>query len=301
MKRVRRILLVALILAAAGGFTYEQVGRSRERRRLPPQLGRSVDLGGRTLNLYCSGEGSPAVVFESGGNDPGYAWVLVQPAVARFTRACWYDRAGVGWSDPPATHRTSTTIASDLHELLRRAGVPTPYILVGAYARAFTAKYSAAVAGLVLVDSSHPDQREPPHMKGKASRIPRAVRQLLCLALPALVRFGVLRWSSTGGRGFAPPQMSPEQQQVFRSLGSRPAAAATAALQHCHGSHGGADMRDTGTGNPEVDDAARESGSLGDRPLVVLTAGRYGTSADPVEMRAGAAFHEVWVHQLQAD
>jgi hypothetical protein len=95
--------------------------------------------------------------------------------------------------------------------------------------------------------------------------------------------------------------MSADQQQVFRSLTTRPTATATAMIQHCHGSRGGADLPDAGTGNPEVDNAARASGTLGDRPLVVLTAGRYGASPDSIEARAGAAFHEVWVHRLQAD
>ncbi len=306
IKRLLKALIAVLVMAAAGGFTYEQAGRSLDRKRLPPQLGRSVDIGGRTLNLYCSGEGSPAVIFESGGNDPGYGWVLVQPKVARFTRACWYDRAGVGWSDPPPTPRTSTSIANDLHELLNRAGVPPPYILVGQsiggeYVRIFTAKYPAVVAGLVLVDSSHPDQREPPNMKGLANRLPRLVRQLACWARPAMVRFGLVRWISSGQRQFAPSEMSPGQQQVFRLLKSRPTAAITAFAQGCHGSRGGADLPDTGTGNPEVDNAARASGKLGDRPLIVLTAGRYVASSDPVEPSASSAFHEVWVHQLQAD
>ena len=90
IKRVLKAIIVATALAALVGFAYEQLGRSLERKRLPSRVGRSIDVGGRTLNIYCSGEGSPAVVFESGGNDPGYEWVLVQPKIAKFTRACWY-------------------------------------------------------------------------------------------------------------------------------------------------------------------------------------------------------------------
>ena len=306
IKRLLKVLIAVIVLATAAGFTYEQIGRSQDRKRLPPQVGRSVDIGGRTLNIYCSGVGSPAVIFESGGNDPGYDWVLVQPNVARFTRACWYDRAGVGWSDPPPAPRTSATIANDLHELLRRAAVPPPYVLVGQsiggeYVRVFTDKYPAEVAGLVLVDSSNPDQHEPPSMKGPASRLPRTVRQLFCFALPAMVRLGVNRWMSSRQRQLAPSQLSPEEQQVYSLLKSRPTASMTAATQACHGTRGGADLPDTGTGNPEVDNAARASGKLGDRPLVVLTAGSYGTPDNPVAARESSAFQEVWVHQLQAD
>jgi pimeloyl-ACP methyl ester carboxylesterase len=134
-KWVRRLsfaLLTLLGLALLGGFAYEQVGRARDASQLPPRIGQAVDIGGRTLNLYCSGEGSPAVILETGGNEPGYSWSWVQPKIADFTRACWYDRAGVGWSDPPPSPRSSASITSDLHETLQRAGVPPPYILVGA-------------------------------------------------------------------------------------------------------------------------------------------------------------------------
>ena len=56
-------------LALLVGFTYEQAGRSHDTSRLPQRIGRAVDVGGRTLNLYCSGEGSPTIILETGGND----------------------------------------------------------------------------------------------------------------------------------------------------------------------------------------------------------------------------------------
>src|SRR6185436_3890912 len=92
-------IAVALLIAAAAGLIYEEVGRRQDRKRLP-QIGQSVDIGGRTLNLYCSGEGSPTVILDTGAGGPGYAWSHIQPEIAKFTRACWYDRAGHGWSDP---------------------------------------------------------------------------------------------------------------------------------------------------------------------------------------------------------
>jgi pimeloyl-ACP methyl ester carboxylesterase len=112
----RGLLAVALVilLALLAGSIYERIGRRRDARSVT-QVGKSVDIGGRRLNLYCSGEGSPAVIFESGGGAPGFTWVNIQPQVAKFTRACWYDRAGFGWSDPGPQPRTSAAIASDLH------------------------------------------------------------------------------------------------------------------------------------------------------------------------------------------
>ena len=127
-----------------------------------------VDIGdGRHMNLYCIGTGSPAVIFDSGlGVGSGtLPWSHVQPYVAQFTRACSYDRAGYGFSDPGPLPRTSDAVVSDLHALLVRAGVPPPYVLVahaiaGLYEPLFADRYPAEVAGMVLVDPSAPGQEE---------------------------------------------------------------------------------------------------------------------------------------------
>ena len=166
IRRISCVLLTLMVLALLGGFTYEQVGRARDASQLPPRVGQAVDIGGRTLNLYCSGQGTPTVILETGGNSPGYEWLLLQSKMAVFTRACWYDRAGVGWSDPPSSPRTSASIVSDLHEALHRAGVLPPYVMAGGsvggeYVHIYTARYPSDVAGLVLIDSSVPDMHEP--------------------------------------------------------------------------------------------------------------------------------------------
>lgn len=118
------------------------------------------------MNIYCSGIGDPAVIFESGGAGPGLAWEPIQTEASKFTRACWYDRAGEGWSDPGPFPRTSAAIANDLHELLKQAGIRPPLVLAGASfgglnSRVYTGLYPREVAGLVPIDSSHED--EPSH------------------------------------------------------------------------------------------------------------------------------------------
>jgi hypothetical protein len=112
VRRLSCVFLTLVVLVLLGGFTYEQVGRARDASQLPARTGQRVDIGGRTLNLYCSGEGTPAVILEGGGNSPGYAMVSLQSKIAESTRACWYDRAGVGWSDPPSSPRTSASVAA---------------------------------------------------------------------------------------------------------------------------------------------------------------------------------------------
>src|SRR5207248_10447908 len=114
------------------------------------------------LNLYCMGHGSPAVVFDSGFEDWAPAWAVVQPRIARFTRACSYDRAGAGFSTPGLQPRTSVRIAGELHAALHNAGIGGPYILVGSAfgsynIRTFADLYMDDVAGLVLVDGDATD------------------------------------------------------------------------------------------------------------------------------------------------
>lgn len=121
---------MALFVAAVAGVIYEQIGERRDRQRLP-QVGRSIDIGGRSLNIFCSGEGSPAVIFDSGSGEPGIVWSEIQIDIAKVTRACWFDRAGYGWSDSGPFPRTSEAMARELHELLRRTAIPPPYVLVG--------------------------------------------------------------------------------------------------------------------------------------------------------------------------
>src|SRR6201996_3803324 len=101
-----RPFAASVLIALVAGFSYERFSEWRDHVHYS-RVGRAVNIGGRTLNIFCSGEGSPAVVFDSGGSQPGYSWVLVQPEVAKATRACWYDRAGYGWSDPAEGPRSS--------------------------------------------------------------------------------------------------------------------------------------------------------------------------------------------------
>jgi pimeloyl-ACP methyl ester carboxylesterase len=114
---------------------------------------------GRRLNLYCLGKGTPTVIFESGLADETVVWARVQPTIAAHTRACSYDRAGVGYSDPGRRPADSANIADDLHLLLNAASIKPPYIVVGhslggMHIRLYADTYLTDVAGMVLVDSA---------------------------------------------------------------------------------------------------------------------------------------------------
>ncbi|MFL6210575.1 MAG: alpha/beta hydrolase [Pyrinomonadaceae bacterium] len=279
---------VVLLLAIVLGLTYEQVGRRRDRARLP-QIGQSVDIGGRSLNLYCSGAGSPTVILDAGAGEPGYAWAHIQPELAKFTRACWYDRAGEGWSDPGPFPRTSAANARDLHELLQRAGVPQPYVLVGhSYgglnARVYDGLYPNEVAGMILVDAAHEDEpkRAPQFMLGHT--LPRYLWRPLHLVSQVALRVGLVRLlTSTTPLPADPAQRT--RAQIIAALRQQPKAVAT--------------LADYVTA-PESYAEAHAADGLGDRPLIVLTRGKSPSpSGDPEMDRQSAAYEQVWMHELQ--
>jgi pimeloyl-ACP methyl ester carboxylesterase len=124
-----------------------------------------VDVGGYRLYVSCTGQGSPTVVFDAGLGEDLSTWNQVQPAVAQFTQACAYDRANVAPSDnrPLTIQVSARQLAIELHNLLVNAHLPGPYILVGhslggLFTQMFACQYPQEVAGMVLVDCTHPEQ-----------------------------------------------------------------------------------------------------------------------------------------------
>ena len=122
-----------------------------------------VDVGGRGLYIECRGNGQPTVVLEAGATATGDMWLPVRDSIATFTHVCTYDRANLGRSNPAPKPRTTSDMAVDLAALLANANVAGPYVLVGAsfgglIVRLYAARHLQDVAGMVLVDSTHPDQ-----------------------------------------------------------------------------------------------------------------------------------------------
>ena len=156
------IVIVAGGVGALAGMFYQAVGAARDRRTYvaPGKLG----LAGRhRLHYRCAGTGTPAVVFEAGIAASSLTWSRVQPIIARSTRACSYDRAGLAWSEPAPSPRTMPVLVCELRHLLDSAQVPPPYVLVGhsfggLVIRAFARAHPKDIAGLVFVDPLHPEE-----------------------------------------------------------------------------------------------------------------------------------------------
>src|ERR1051326_6907124 len=198
---VLTIAVLAIVAAVVAGAVYERVERSQDLRRFP-QIGRSYDVGGRRLNLFCSGEGTPAVILESPPPMPGYAWTFVQHEIAKFTLACWYDRAGYGWRDPGPTPRDPAAIAHDLHTLLRAAEIRPQYVIVGAtfgalYARVYNRLYPGETAGMVLVDPVGANETTDPKSKGP---VPQFLHWPQSLLAQGLNQVGLVRLLGSGTR-----------------------------------------------------------------------------------------------------
>ncbi len=134
----------------------------------PP--GELVPIGTHRLHIYCKGTGSPTVIIDAGLGSSSLEWKNIHDGISQNVRICIYDRAGYGWSDVGPLPRTSKQIADELYFLIDAKKLPDPYILVGHSFGGYNMRYFAnehpeLVAGIVLVDSSHPDQFERLHLK----------------------------------------------------------------------------------------------------------------------------------------
>src|SRR5262245_19686602 len=129
--RIFRGLLILILVLSILGFNYQTIATQINEKKYPAPV-QLIDIGGHHLHLYCTGEsqdGSPTVILEQGLGGTSPAWAWVQPEVAKQTRVCSYDRAGLGWSDPPpkGTARDGKEVAAELHTLLQKANITPPY------------------------------------------------------------------------------------------------------------------------------------------------------------------------------
>jgi pimeloyl-ACP methyl ester carboxylesterase len=283
-----------MVCAALVGAGYQAIANRRDARRFP-QEGRSIALGaqfpGVSLNLNCVGQGTTTVILDSGLGSPAAYWHLVMPDVAKFARVCSYDRAGYGWSSSGPMPRTSGEIAKELHALLMASGEKGPYVLVGhsfgGYnVRVYAGKYPEEVAGLVLVDASHEDQSRlmPPSITKLNDDQVAQLDKLRPLS-PMLIFFGIARLMPVDG-GNSQPSSEFIDKMKYLQLQSKFVDAY---------------VLEAKSFTKSAEDV-RQAGNLGDRPLVVLTAGKElstkdfpkGVSAEDIR-----TLRKIWVHDLQ--
>ena len=156
------IAVTSVLVLTSVGATYANISLPTDdvHNAAPGQL---YNVAGHRLHLDCHGHGSPTVVLSNGLGGTSARWARITGPIAATTRVCAYDRAGQGWSDDAASPRDGVQSAKELHTLLAKAGEHGPYVLVGhstggTHAMTYAARYPDQVAGLVLLDSSSPQQ-----------------------------------------------------------------------------------------------------------------------------------------------
>jgi pimeloyl-ACP methyl ester carboxylesterase len=234
------VVATLLVFAVGGGIATVSAATGSGAAARSGQL---VNVGGHRLYIECTGSGSPTVVLQSGLGESSSYWGLIAPAVAASTTVCVYDRAGHGRSDEAAGPQDGIVLATDLHTLLERAGVVGPYVLVGhssggPYVRVFAERYPEQVAGMVLLDA------QPADAFTALPDYPAFYQpyRIVTALSPSLARVGLL----------GPVLGLPADQ-------SSPSAARSA--------------RDEVVALPTALQQAQALTTLGDRPLIVVTAG----------------------------
>ncbi len=242
--------------------------------------GKLVNAGPTKLNFYCTGSGSPTVVFDAGWEDWAPSWVLIQPVIARHARTCTYDRAGYGFSEVGPMPRTSVEIAKELHAALHNAHIPGPYLLVGHSfggftIRAFADLYMPEVYGEVFLDIADFDVASPEENAATERQHAVAIRALI-QCRDALANHQSLPPIPMTGHSYVPAPNTPCSHQFFRGLPMKEwSPELNAAVVHIVGTRVApydaalSEMR-----NMPADETwlIKHKRSFGDRPLVILTA-----------------------------
>jgi pimeloyl-ACP methyl ester carboxylesterase len=253
-------------LAALGSAAVAQQALTvRDRQRYPPP-GLLVNVDGHPMHLLVRGPdvSGATVVLEAGMGSFSPNWYWVQEELAPTIRSVAYGRAGFGWSRRSQRPRDAQTIAVELRDALREAGIEPPYVLAGHSfgglpVRAFADLYPELTAGLVLVDASHPDQwvRWPTPYADRMLEVSQRI-------FGWLGWFGVLRALNLS-RGIA-AGLPARQAAELRAGAALPGHAATAAAQ----------IRSWSVSRERLNAAA----PLGDLPLAVLAVSEQPVGAE---------------------
>ena len=208
------------------------------------------------------------MVIESGWGDSSASWGWVQPEVAKTTRICTYDRAGMGWSEASPQPRTAREFAKELHTLLEKANEPGPYVLVGHSMGGYTVRvyahdYPEEVAGLVLID--------PQDLPISDGATPKPAPKPGGISLPSLMaRIGVVRLLA-GPLGSI-QNLPPGDKQAYTASAVTPRSVQT--------------FLDEGMGMSEGGAQARAVTTLGALPLIVLSRGKDMDAKQPPRRHA---------------
>jgi pimeloyl-ACP methyl ester carboxylesterase len=273
LRRTLSVLALALLALGLAGAAYQGIATALDSRRYPAP-GRMVDVGGYRLHIYCTGQGAPTVILDALFPGTVSNWAWIQPDIARTTRVCAYDRAGLGWSDRGPAPRDARQHARELHALLAAARIPGPYVLVGhslggLSVRMFADQYPQQVAGMALIEASDPDAWK---RLGKPEGV--GVSHGMLTVAPLLGRLGVFRLGLLPS--YSPDPDLPERQRLelqafFDSVTSLET------------------IRDVDSSFSDALDQVRHTHGIGAKPLVVVLGSRGDGGIE--------ALHDLFVQQ----
>ena len=244
--------VLAVLAASSVGATFASVSEARVGRDFPAP-GTTYDIDGHRMHLFCQGEGGPTVVLFNGLGEISTSWAHITDQVRTTTRVCAFDRAGQAWSEDVAKPEDGIQAADDLHALLAAAGEQGPFVLAGhsiggPYALVYASRFPEQVAGLVLLDSSSPEQMTAiPAYPGQYAVMRRGLAML-----PTLGRIGLARMLATGA--------------------DLPGDAADETVAMTGTARALRNGRDEIAMVPTLFEESQALTSIGDRPLAVLTA-----------------------------
>lgn len=237
---------------------------------LPPP-GHLYEIDGLRLHLRRSGPepsdaSTPTLVIESGAGVVSPVYARLQKVLAQKYPVCTWDRPGLGWSEPDNEPLDAERNARRLHGLLAAGGIRGPLVLIGhslggLLNRVYAGLYPEQVAGLLMLDASHPEQFDK---LGDSMRVQLAAAQ-------ANERAKRIAFQQGGAR-------PPEVAMVEALFADMPEVIAQMAATYTPEALDTMMLEMQG-----IQEVARQAASvtdLGDRPLAVLWAAPRDSSVD---------------------
>lgn len=156
-----------------------------------PPASQQLSTGSGAVSALRRGSQGPTVVLQSGLGDDMDSWAPLLPELEP-RQALWaYSRPGYGDSTAATGSRDPCTVAEELHALLQRSQQRPPYLLVGhsiggLYQYAFAKLYPQEVAGLLLIDPTHP--RHWPLLQERTPALAASLKILRATAFSSAMR-----------------------------------------------------------------------------------------------------------------
>ncbi len=258
-------LVGLFVTGAAVGAVYQAFGAASDREEFPPP-GELVDIGGYRLHIQCMGQGSPAVILDSGAMMFSSGWWWVQRRLASTTRVCAYDRAGMGWSDPGPEPYDGLQAVRELHALIEAAGIERPFVFAGhslgaILGRIYYTQYPDDLAGLVMVGPADPDI-----LLGELGKTgEEAIKpcSMNCTIAPWAARLGLVRAFLAYQEFSDDPEFPPRAVAEIKARFARPEAMMFAASM--------------GRYVPRMILQTKANTTLGDLPVAIVYSGELGS------------------------